>query len=142
MLLQKRLAGSACRHSQTNVPVRSHVVPVRAAMSMQRVVTASSKLAGQRLAGSAVLRPANASRRPVVRTHAFFNTIFKQDPSEKTRKQYQDRVDAINALEPRMQSLSDDQLRAKTKEFQRRVQGGESLESVLPEAFAVSYQPL
>eukprot|EP00878_Enallax_costatus_P000382 GHUV01000467.1.p1 GENE.GHUV01000467.1~~GHUV01000467.1.p1 ORF type:complete len:1015 (+),score=343.35 GHUV01000467.1:196-3240(+) len=137
MLLQKRLAGSACRHSQTNVPVRSHVVPVRAAMSMQRVVTASSKLAGQRLAGSAVLRPANASRRPVVRTHAFFNTIFKQDPSEKTRKQYQDRVDAINALEPRMQSLSDDQLRAKTKEFQRRVQGGESLESVLPEAFAV-----
>jgi preprotein translocase subunit SecA len=74
----------------------------------------------------------------VVQTRAFFNKIFKQDPSDKTRKQYQDRVDAINALEPRMAALTDDQLRAKTKEFQKRVQGGESLEAILPEAFAVS----
>jgi len=73
-----------------------------------------------------------------VQTRAFFDKLFKQDPAEKTRKQYQDRVDAINALEPQMQSLSDEQLRAKTSEFKQRVQGGESLESVLPEAFAVS----
>lgn len=138
MLLKNGLAGSACKHSQTTVPVRSHVVPIRAAMSMRRVVTPPSKHSGQRLAGQAVLRPGNASRRPTVQTRAFFNNIFKQDSAEKTRKQHQERVDAINALEPRMQSLSDDQLRAKTKEFQRRVQGGEKLLSVLPEAFAVS----
>jgi preprotein translocase subunit SecA len=73
-----------------------------------------------------------------VQTRAFFDKIFKQDPSDKTRKQYQERVDAINALEPAMQALSDDQLRAKTQEFKQRVAKGESLESLLPEAFAVS----
>jgi preprotein translocase subunit SecA len=79
-----------------------------------------------------------ASRR-VVKTEAFFGKLFKSDPSESTRKKYQERVDKINALEPQMQALSDEQLRQKTEEFKRRVQGGESLESVLPEAFAVSF---
>jgi hypothetical protein len=77
-----------------------------------------------------------------VQTRAFFDKIFKQDPSEKTRKQYQERVDTINALEPAMQALSDDQLRAKTQEFKQRVARGESLESLLPEAFAVSVSSL
>lgn len=72
-----------------------------------------------------------------MQTRAFFDKIFKQDPSEKTRKQYQERVDAINALEPVMQALSDDQLRAKTQEFKQRVARGETLESLLAEAFAV-----
>lgn len=140
MLLQKRLAGNACKQSHASVPIRPRVVPVRAAMSMHCVVTESTMVTGQKLAISSVLRPGTASRRPAVHTRAFFNNIFKQDPSDKTRKQYQDRVDAINALEPRMQALSDHQLRAKTKEFERRVQGGESLDSLLPEAFAVSCQ--
>ena len=58
--------------------------------------------------------------------------------AEKTRKQYQSKVDAVNAMEPSMKALSDDQLRGKTKELQNRYQEGESLDSLLVEAFAVS----
>jgi preprotein translocase subunit SecA len=46
-------------------------------------------------------------------------------------------VKKINALEPQMQALSDVDLQAKTDEFKQRVAGGESLDKVLPEAFAV-----
>ncbi|BCX88083.1 preprotein translocase subunit SecA [Methylomarinovum tepidoasis] len=45
-------------------------------------------------------------------------------------------VDKINALEPQFQALSDAQLRAKTDEFRKRHQDGESLDDLLPEAFA------
>jgi preprotein translocase subunit SecA len=63
--------------------------------------------------------------------------MFKQDPSENTRKKYQDRVDAINALEPKIQAMSDEELRGMTEQFKQRVKRGESLDSLLPEAFAV-----
>ena len=43
----------------------------------------------------------------------------------------------INAMEPEYEKLSDEQLRAKTQEFKDRVAKGESLDSILPEAFAV-----
>src|SRR5262249_10304215 len=43
----------------------------------------------------------------------------------------------INALEPTMEALSDDQLRAKTAEFRQRLQNGTELEDLLVEAFAV-----
>lgn len=46
-------------------------------------------------------------------------------------------VDKINRLEPALQNLSDAELRAKTDEFKARVQIGESLDGLLPEAFAV-----
>lgn len=46
-------------------------------------------------------------------------------------------VDTINGMEPQIASLSDDALRAKTDEFRQRIQGGETLDSMLPEAFAV-----
>ncbi len=46
-------------------------------------------------------------------------------------------VDKIDALEPSMQALTDAQLRAKTAEFKERYKNGETLESLLPEAFAV-----
>ena len=46
-------------------------------------------------------------------------------------------VNRINALEPEVQSLSDEQLAAKTDEFRRRYQDGETLDQLLPEAFAV-----
>ena len=46
-------------------------------------------------------------------------------------------VDRINALEVEYQQLSDDQLRAKTDEFRQRHKDGETLEDLLPEAFAV-----
>ncbi|MFO1390179.1 preprotein translocase subunit SecA [Cellvibrio sp.] len=46
-------------------------------------------------------------------------------------------VARINALEPAMQALSDEQLKAKTQEFRDRYQKGETLDNLLPEAFAV-----
>lgn len=78
------------------------------------------------------------SRRQAVRCQAFFQKLFKQDPSENTRKKYQARVDAVNALEPQMQALSDEKLREMTQKLKDRYQKGESLDALLPEAFAVS----
>lgn len=46
-------------------------------------------------------------------------------------------VKKINALEPQMQALSDAELQAKTPEFQQRIAKGETLDKLLPEAFAV-----
>ncbi|MBV8502085.1 MAG: preprotein translocase subunit SecA [Paucibacter sp.] len=57
--------------------------------------------------------------------------------NERLLKGYRRVVERINALEPQFEALSDDELRAKTESFKQRVAGGESLESVLPEAFAV-----
>ncbi len=52
-------------------------------------------------------------------------------------KRMQPTVAAINALEPQIQPLSDQQLRAKTEEFRARVADGETLDDLLVEAFAV-----
>src|SRR5919202_90922 len=46
-------------------------------------------------------------------------------------------VDAVSALAPVMEQLSDAELRAKTDEFRERLDGGETLDDVLHEAFAV-----
>ncbi len=46
-------------------------------------------------------------------------------------------VDKINRMEPQMAALSDDELKGKTVQFRERYKKGESLESILPEAFAV-----
>ena len=56
---------------------------------------------------------------------------------EREMKKIQPTVDKINQLEPAMKKLSDDELKAKTNEFKKRYKGGESVESMLPEAFAV-----
>ena len=45
-------------------------------------------------------------------------------------------VDRIEALDSQMQALSDEELRAKTQEFKDRYAAGESLDDMLPEAFA------
>ena len=52
-------------------------------------------------------------------------------------KQLEKIVAKINALEPQMEALSDAELQAKTPEFKTRVANGESLDKILPEAFAV-----
>lgn len=57
--------------------------------------------------------------------------------NERLLKQLQRSVGKINALEPEMEKLSDDELKAKTPEFQKRIADGESLDKILPEAFAV-----
>ena len=57
--------------------------------------------------------------------------------NERLLKQYGQVVREINALEPAISALSDDELRAKTGELKAKVAGGAALEEVLPEAFAV-----
>jgi preprotein translocase subunit SecA len=57
--------------------------------------------------------------------------------NERLIKQYMQTARAINALEPQFEKLSDAELRAKTDEFKQRIQKGESLDALLPEAFAV-----
>ena len=57
--------------------------------------------------------------------------------NERLLRQLGGIVKKINALEPQMQALSDAELQAKTPEFQQRVAKGESLDKILPEAFAV-----
>ncbi len=59
------------------------------------------------------------------------------DPNERELKRLRKEVEQINALEPYVQSLSDEQLRAKTDEFKERLAAGETLDDLLPEAFAV-----
>jgi preprotein translocase subunit SecA len=66
----------------------------------------------------------------------FLQKIFGSR-NQRLVKQYQKTVASINALEPQIEQLTDDQLRAKTGEFRQRVAGGESLDKLLPEAFAV-----
>ncbi|MCF0253047.1 MAG: preprotein translocase subunit SecA, partial [Duodenibacillus sp.] len=57
--------------------------------------------------------------------------------NDRLVKQYRKQCAAINALEPEMQKLTDEELQRKTAELREKVAGGASLESVLPEAFAV-----
>lgn len=58
-------------------------------------------------------------------------------PSEKIVKPLWKQVEAINALEPEVEKLKDAQLKAKTDEFKKRLKDGETLDDILPEAFAV-----
>jgi preprotein translocase subunit SecA len=57
--------------------------------------------------------------------------------NDRLLKQYRKTVESINALEPAMEKLSDEQLAAKTPELKAKVAAGAALDSVLPEAFAV-----
>jgi len=57
--------------------------------------------------------------------------------NDRLIKQYSQTVRRINAFEPALEALSDEQLRAKTDEFRQRHTNGESLDDLLPEAFAV-----
>src|SRR3978361_1695967 len=52
-------------------------------------------------------------------------------------KAYQKRAEAINRFEPEMEALSDEELRAEADELRARARGGESLDDLLPEAFAL-----
>jgi len=69
----------------------------------------------------------------------FGNLLTKVFGSRNDRllKQMSKEVTKINALEPVLEALSDDELKAKTVEFKERFSQGESIEQLLPEAFAV-----
>ena len=58
--------------------------------------------------------------------------------SEKEVKRVMPIVKKINELEPEMEKLSDKELQAKTQEFKNRLANGETLDDILPEAFAVA----
>ena len=58
------------------------------------------------------------------------------DSNEKQLKKLQPIVEQINQLEPEFEKLSDAELRAKTEEFRARLKDGETLDQLLPEAFA------
>jgi preprotein translocase subunit SecA len=57
--------------------------------------------------------------------------------NERELKRLRPIVSQVNALEPAINELSDEQLRAKTAEFKQRLANGETLDDLLPEAFAV-----
>ncbi len=57
--------------------------------------------------------------------------------NDRELKRLRPRVAGINAFEPAIKALSDDQLRAKTAEFKTRLANGETIDDLLPEAFAV-----
>ena len=56
--------------------------------------------------------------------------------SERELKRIKTTVDKIESLRPQMQALSDEELRGKTREYKNRLQEGETLDDILPEAFA------
>jgi preprotein translocase subunit SecA len=66
----------------------------------------------------------------------FLTQIFGSR-NDRQLKQYRKVIAKINALESSLESLSDEQLKNKTQEFKDRVSNGESLDALLPEAFAV-----
>src|SRR6478672_5958071 len=69
-----------------------------------------------------------------------FRNLLKKvvgDPHAREIKQYREVVEEINALEPEMKRLTDEQLRAKTAEFKKRLKDGEDLDDIMSEAFAV-----
>ncbi|MFY8087821.1 MAG: preprotein translocase subunit SecA, partial [Rubrivivax sp.] len=66
----------------------------------------------------------------------FLTSLFGSR-NDRLLKTYQRTVEQINALEPRFEKLSDQELRASTDSFKARLAQGESLDDLLPEAFAV-----
>ncbi len=57
--------------------------------------------------------------------------------NDRTLRRMRKVVNIINGMEPAMEKLSDDELKAKTAEFRARLEKGEVLENLIPEAFAV-----
>ena len=66
----------------------------------------------------------------------FAKKLFGSSNDRKV-KAFQDHAQRINALEPKFAALSDDELRMMTDAFRDRLSNGESLDKILPEAFAV-----
>ncbi|MCW8846588.1 MAG: preprotein translocase subunit SecA, partial [Gammaproteobacteria bacterium] len=65
-----------------------------------------------------------------------FTSIFGSR-NQRLLKKFSRLVDKTNGLEPQMQALSDEELRAKTQEFRERLEQGSALDDLLSEAFAV-----
>ena len=68
--------------------------------------------------------------------------VLGGDANERELKKLWPIVERINACEPEVQALSDDELRAKTDEFRRRLAEGETLDGLLVEGFAVAREAI
>ena len=68
----------------------------------------------------------------------FLNAVFG-DWNSRELKKIEKIADEVEALQEGMQKLSDDELKAKTPEFKERLKNGETLDDLLPEAFAVCH---
>ena len=64
--------------------------------------------------------------------------LFGGEPGDKLLREYKGLVDAVNALEPTYQALSDEELRGKTVTFKQELQAGKTVDDLLPEAFAAA----
>jgi preprotein translocase subunit SecA len=72
----------------------------------------------------------------VICVFGFLKKLFGDDNENEIRRM-EEYVERINSLEPAMQKLSDASLAAKTVEFRQRLENGEAIDALLPEAFAV-----
>jgi preprotein translocase subunit SecA len=70
------------------------------------------------------------------RLERFITGLFGSSNARYLRR-LEPRIEAINSLEPKYQAMSDAELRGQTAEFRRRLAGGETLDDILVEAFAV-----
>ena len=123
------------------------IVPPRTAGHGRREATPCGRRAGRffavtgmimfkrsQLGRKAALRLFMSRRKGRVLMFAALKKMF--DPSGKELKRLRDTADRINALEPEIERLTDDELRAKTGEFKERLRQGAALDDLLPEAFA------
>ncbi|NJN64795.1 MAG: preprotein translocase subunit SecA, partial [Acidobacteria bacterium] len=84
--------------------------------------------------------PSNPARATGVSRRLMINKLLGKvfgTANDRELKRIRPIVEAINAQEPRMRALTDDQLRGQTPEFRQRLANGMSLDELLPEAFAV-----
>jgi len=68
---------------------------------------------------------------------SFLKNLFTKKENARTLQRYQDRVAEINALEEKMEALTDADFPKETEKLKERVANGESLDAILPEAFAL-----
>ena len=116
--------------------------PQAVALSSRHALSQNGRLraGGQRRSvagGSGACQGRTAVPPPVQAILKGLGGMFSTDPAEKTRRKYEAQVAAVNALEPAMAALTNEQLRGRTEEFRRRLAGGEPLDALLVEAFAV-----
>jgi preprotein translocase subunit SecA len=68
---------------------------------------------------------------------SFLTKLFG-DPNEKYLRKLQPTIDKINNLEPKFEHFSNEELKGKTEEFKQRLRKGETLDDIMPEAFALA----
>lgn len=122
------LAKTGCQHTTHAVPLRHHFG--QATAFKHACVKLKNGSAGRGRSGLAAA------------PQSMFKNLFKTDEAGKTRKKYQERVDKVNAQEPKYEAMDDATLKEQTHLLRQRLEGGESLESVLPDAFAVRRGPI